>query len=463
MIPKLQKRGASFKDATAYVLHDPDKADTAERVAWTMTANLATKDPKWAWHEMVETYWAQGALKAASGHDARGRKNTHPVLHYTLSWAESDQPSPEEMKQAAFSSLKAIGLGEHEALIAAHDDKKHLHVHIVVNTVHPLTGMTAPLKFTKLDLSKWAEAYERERVIHCEERIKNNAERERIAEGKKLDATKLLKAASELAQQVKAPYVPVKHRATSRKQWFERQEIIERMKAMRKEIDEGIKAEKDSTWQTQLAERDALDKQTTNAIDDVLDAVKAHYRPYWRDLYRAQRREKVYLKKVLAYEARQKDGQPPSAKEAMQEAVKPTDRLQDLAHEHDQQRRILSSQQREDAKLHTDALMQSHREQFNDMRERQAAERKEQAGALYERTRTVTFKSAKESLQAEHDSAPTLERRLNRASERAEATKSFGQAAGTASTPAPNRADQIKRDMVEWRKQNAGKDQGREM
>lgn len=463
MVPKIHKRGSSFKDVTAYVLHDPDKAETAERVAWTMTANLATKDPKWAWHEMVETYWAQGALKAASGHDARGRKNNKPVLHYTLSWAESDKPSREEMQQAAQSSMKAMGLSEHEALIAAHDDKKHMHVHIVVNTVHPLTGMTAPLKFTKLDLSKWAEAYERERIIHCEERIKNNAERERIAQAKKLDATELLKAASQLTQTVKSPYVPVKHHAVSRKQWFERQEIIDRMKAMRREIDDAIKAEKGTTWQAQLAERDALDAQTTAAIDHVWQSAKAHYQPYWRDLYRAQRLEKSYLKKVLAYEARQKEGKPPSAKEAMQEAVKPTDRMQDLAHEHDQQRRILSSQQREDAKLYTSAIMQSHREQFDDMRERQAAERKEQAGALYERTRTVTFKTAKDSLQAEQDSAPTLEKRLNRASERAEAAKPFEQAASASSTAMPNRADQIKRDMAEWRKQNAGKDQGREM
>ena len=54
-----------------------------------------------------------------------------------------------------------------------------MHVHIVVNTVHPETGMTAPLKFTKLELSKWAEAYEREHGIHCEERIRNNEERRR--------------------------------------------------------------------------------------------------------------------------------------------------------------------------------------------------------------------------------------------------------------------------------------------
>ena len=41
---------------------------------------------------------------------------------------------------------------DHEALITAHTDKQHMHVHVVVNTVHPETGMTAPMKFTKLEL-----------------------------------------------------------------------------------------------------------------------------------------------------------------------------------------------------------------------------------------------------------------------------------------------------------------------
>ncbi len=129
-----------------------------------MTHNLATDNPNQAWYEMYETYAAQGALKAAAGKDARGRKNNSPVLHYTLSWHPSDQPTEEQMKDAAKSSLKALGLSEHEALIAGHNDKDHAHVHIVVNTIHPQTGMTAPMKFQKLALSRWAEAYEREHV-----------------------------------------------------------------------------------------------------------------------------------------------------------------------------------------------------------------------------------------------------------------------------------------------------------
>lgn len=190
MVPKLHPRGSSFHGACDYILHDADKAKSNDRVPWCLTVNLATQDPKWAWHEMVETYWAQDALKSASGIDLRGRKNKKPVLHYSLSWADSENPSPEEMQKAALSSLKALGLDDHQALISSHTDTKHPHVHIVVNLIHPTTGRSHDLKFPKLDLSRWAEAYEREHGIHCEERIKNNAARARSADRLLMDKDK---------------------------------------------------------------------------------------------------------------------------------------------------------------------------------------------------------------------------------------------------------------------------------
>jgi len=94
---------------------------------------------------MTETYWNQDDLKAASGQSARGRKNTKPVLHYSLSWHKDDNPTPEETKEAAAASLRVLGLRDHEALIAPHRDKDHMHLHIVVNAVHPETGLTARL------------------------------------------------------------------------------------------------------------------------------------------------------------------------------------------------------------------------------------------------------------------------------------------------------------------------------
>ena len=75
-------------------------------------------------------------------------------------------------------SLEALGLEGHEALIVAHEDTRHPHVHVIANRVDPETGKAAKLGNSKLRLSRWAEGYEREQGrIRCEERVKNNARR----------------------------------------------------------------------------------------------------------------------------------------------------------------------------------------------------------------------------------------------------------------------------------------------
>ncbi|MEA2889967.1 MAG: hypothetical protein QOI05_760 [Bradyrhizobium sp.] len=43
MIIKIHKPGRSFKGVCRYLMHDA-KADTAERVAWTHTVNVANDD-----------------------------------------------------------------------------------------------------------------------------------------------------------------------------------------------------------------------------------------------------------------------------------------------------------------------------------------------------------------------------------------------------------------------------------
>ena len=66
------------------------------------------------------------------------------------------------MSRAVDGSLEALGLEGHEALIVAHDDTRHPHVHVVANRVDPETGKAAKLGNSKLRLSRCAEGYERE-------------------------------------------------------------------------------------------------------------------------------------------------------------------------------------------------------------------------------------------------------------------------------------------------------------
>ena len=187
MIPKINGLGRSFAGVAAYCLHDapePDdrRPDTSERVGWTDTRNLPTIRAERAARLMAATAKAAPDLKRLAGGARGGRKLAKPVLHYSLSWARDETPTRQEMSRAVDGSLEALGLEGHEALIVAHDDTRHPHVHVVANRVDPETGKAAKLGNSKLRLSRWAEGYEREQGrIRCERRVKNN-ERRRAGE-----------------------------------------------------------------------------------------------------------------------------------------------------------------------------------------------------------------------------------------------------------------------------------------
>ena len=187
MIAKVHALGRSFAGVAAYCLHDApernegERPETAERVEWADTRNLASR-PERAAAQMAATAKAAPELKRLAGVSAAGRKLEKPVLHYTLSWGKDERPDRAEMNRAAEETLKALGLKRHQALIVAHRDKDHPHLHMIANRVNPETGKAAKLGNDRLKLSRWAERWERERgQVKCPERAKNKPSARRAA------------------------------------------------------------------------------------------------------------------------------------------------------------------------------------------------------------------------------------------------------------------------------------------
>lgn len=180
MVPKLI-RGSSFKGAAGYLLQDIG-ADTRARVAWTEVRNLASSSPQTAWRVMAATAMDAERLKENAGIKATGRKSAQSVLHLVLSWhpEEAEHLEREQMLAAAEGALKAIGASDRQALIIAHNDSAHPHIHLLINRVSPRDGRMLSSSKEKLKLSKWAQRYEEERgKIYCEDRVLNNEARER--------------------------------------------------------------------------------------------------------------------------------------------------------------------------------------------------------------------------------------------------------------------------------------------
>ena len=177
MIPKIQTRGKSFKGLAAYLAHDP-KAETDKRVAWTHTLNLANDHIPSAVDEMYQTARAAELLKQEAGIRAGGRATENPVKHFSLNWSPEENPSREAMISATEDFLAHMKWQEHQAILIAHNDK-HAHVHVMLNAVHPETGLRLDESFERRHAQAWALNYEKENGrIYCEQRLLNASERE---------------------------------------------------------------------------------------------------------------------------------------------------------------------------------------------------------------------------------------------------------------------------------------------
>lgn len=179
MVPKFgRKDGLSFKGLVQYLTHDANHAATDQRVAWTHTLNLAHDHVPSAIHEMYTTTLDADVLKAEAGFRA-GDKVERPVKHVSLNWHPSETPDRKEMTRAAQSFLHHMGWQDHQAVLIAHSDTPHRHVHLVVNSIHPETGLKLDDGFERRRAHKWAAAYEAERgTIFCPQRQLQAAARE---------------------------------------------------------------------------------------------------------------------------------------------------------------------------------------------------------------------------------------------------------------------------------------------
>ena len=180
MIVKISGSGKSFSGLAQYLTHDGEKAQTAERVAWTHTHNLSNSHVSSAVDEMVWTARDAEILKQEAGVRAGGRATEHPAKHISLNWAIEDNPSDRHMVATGEQFLRSMGWNEQQAIFVAHSDKKYKHMHLLINEVHPETGLKLNDDFEKVRAQEWAAHYERERgVIRCEQRMTRPEEREK--------------------------------------------------------------------------------------------------------------------------------------------------------------------------------------------------------------------------------------------------------------------------------------------
>jgi hypothetical protein len=66
-------------------------------------------------------------------------RSKNPINHYILSWREHERPTAAQIDRAVEILLEEMGMQEHQTIYAAHQDTNNIHVHIVINRIHPDT------------------------------------------------------------------------------------------------------------------------------------------------------------------------------------------------------------------------------------------------------------------------------------------------------------------------------------
>jgi hypothetical protein len=125
MIGRTFPFGKGFLGLARYLEHG-EAGEHRDRVAWVESRNLPTDDP-------------ETAARLMAAHARESVRTQRPVYHFVISFDPGDPVDRESMRRVADAVLRRLGLEEHQALIVAHNDTAHPHMHLVVNRVHPKT------------------------------------------------------------------------------------------------------------------------------------------------------------------------------------------------------------------------------------------------------------------------------------------------------------------------------------
>jgi hypothetical protein len=323
MIPKAstggRATGTSFKGVFQYLNHDKRREgddahrDTSERVEWTATRNLASDDPEMASRIMAATARQQDALKQQAGGSVAGNKSDQVVFHYSLGWhpSEKDGLTKAEMLRAADESIRAIGASDHQAMIYAHNDAEHPHVHVVLNRVHPEHGKMLDLWKYQTNLSKWALGYEQERgKVLCNERVNNWREREKgqVFSADKWEPWHQFKQANELKnandnparemyaeQKAKDAELAAKGEAMHKRHSQEWKDLSARYQEEKRRIyGRFAQAGKQAPSSPDPVRSGAGKAQTP--FQRAASEIREQFKPLWVELYKSQAKEKAAFK-----------------------------------------------------------------------------------------------------------------------------------------------------------------------
>lgn len=138
----------SFENLTQYITTETALNAMGDKVEKTIAVEIGN---------LTSLTTAPAEMWAVS---QQNKRCTDPVYHYILSWPEHERPPAADIMAAARHTLTALGLQEHQYIIAVHANTDNLHAHIEVNRIHPQTYRSRHLEWAHKTLHKAAREME---------------------------------------------------------------------------------------------------------------------------------------------------------------------------------------------------------------------------------------------------------------------------------------------------------------
>lgn len=108
-------------------------------------------------HGVADIATASIEMNAVAANNTRCKD---PAYHFILSWPEHEHPDPNSIFDAAQHAINALGLSEHQYVIAVHANTDNIHCHVAVSRIHPYTFRSHNIEWAKKTLHKAARQSE---------------------------------------------------------------------------------------------------------------------------------------------------------------------------------------------------------------------------------------------------------------------------------------------------------------
>lgn len=106
--------------------------DEAGKVSYTSSRGFVSP---WGLLPAGEQHLIERAQMIALANECK--KSPNPLAHWIISWPEGEQPTNAQADEAVKILLDELGMPDHQCIYSLHRDTANIHLHVVVNRVHP--------------------------------------------------------------------------------------------------------------------------------------------------------------------------------------------------------------------------------------------------------------------------------------------------------------------------------------